>query len=216
MFGFAARRKTPQKGGKEDRRSPRALASEEFSTHLGDAVDISATGLQIKCRQKPPLRRGQALEITLRSGARQARIPARLVWVRRSRFETRCGFQFIGLSDGQRAVVESILHFGYIPSPEDIAEAKRRRQERTSLKLRAEVVVPDYYRALDVSPEATAEEVHHAYRVLARRWHPDVCSEPGAEQRFRQVNEAYAVLRSQRDRAAYDAVRRPGPMPAAG
>ena len=216
MFGFGARRKPPQKGGKEDRKAPRAPASEEFTTHIGDAVDISSTGIQIKCRQKPPLRKGQSLELTLRSGPRQARIPVRLVWVRRSRVETRCGFQFVGLTDGQRAVVESILRFGYIPSPEDISQAKRRQHDRASLKVRAEVVVPDYYQALGVSPQASDEEVHHAYRVLARRWHPDVCSEPDAERRFRQVNEAYAVLRSQRDRSAYDSVCQRGPMSAAG
>jgi curved DNA-binding protein len=62
----------------------------------------------------------------------------------------------------------------------------------------------DYYSLLGVARDAPAEAVKKAYRTLARKYHPDVSKEPQAEQRMKEVNEAYAVLSDPEKRAAYD------------
>lgn len=62
----------------------------------------------------------------------------------------------------------------------------------------------DYYRILGVQRTANAEEVKTAYRRLARKYHPDVSKEPNAEERFKEVQEAYEVLKDPEKRAAYD------------
>jgi curved DNA-binding protein len=62
----------------------------------------------------------------------------------------------------------------------------------------------DYYASLGVARDAPAEAIKKAYRRLARKYHPDVSKEPGAEQRMKEVNEAYAVLSDPEKRAAYD------------
>ena len=62
----------------------------------------------------------------------------------------------------------------------------------------------DYYEILGVSRGADADEVKRAYRKLARKYHPDVNKEPGAEDRFKQISEAYEVLRDDDKRARYD------------
>ncbi len=62
----------------------------------------------------------------------------------------------------------------------------------------------DYYDSLGVGRNASADELKSAYRKLAKEYHPDVNREPGAEERFKEVNEAYAVLSDQERRAAYD------------
>lgn len=62
----------------------------------------------------------------------------------------------------------------------------------------------DYYRLLGVSRSADAKEIQRAYRKLARTYHPDVNKEAGAEDRFKQISEAYHVLADPDSRAQYD------------
>ena len=64
----------------------------------------------------------------------------------------------------------------------------------------------DYYEVLGLARDATQDEVKQAYRKLARKFHPDVSTAPDAEARFKEVGEAYAVLKDTEKRAAYDQV----------
>ena len=62
----------------------------------------------------------------------------------------------------------------------------------------------DYYETLGISREADKEELKRAYRRLARKYHPDVNKEPGAEERFKDINRAYEVLSEPELRSRYD------------
>lgn len=62
----------------------------------------------------------------------------------------------------------------------------------------------DYYKILGVDRGAAQEEIKRSYRKLARKYHPDVSKEPNAEDRFKELNEAYEVLKDPEKRAAYD------------
>lgn len=62
----------------------------------------------------------------------------------------------------------------------------------------------DYYEVLGVSKNATDKEISSAYRKLAKKYHPDINHEPGAEEKYKEVNEAYEVLHDKQKRAQYD------------
>lgn len=70
----------------------------------------------------------------------------------------------------------------------------------------------DYYAIMGVPRDATAEQIKQAYRKLARKYHPDVSKEADAERRFKEVGEAYEVLRDPEKRVAYDQLGS-GPRP---
>ena len=62
----------------------------------------------------------------------------------------------------------------------------------------------DYYKVLGVDRDASDQEISRAYRKLAKKYHPDLNHEPGAEEKYKQVNEAYEVLHDKQKRAQYD------------
>ena len=66
------------------------------------------------------------------------------------------------------------------------------------------VAFRDYYEVLGVPRDASTEDIRRAYRKLARKYHPDVNKEPGAEDRFKEISEAYEVLRDPRSAQRYD------------
>src|SRR3990167_2660889 len=62
----------------------------------------------------------------------------------------------------------------------------------------------DYYAVLGVAKNASEDDIKHAYRRLARKYHPDVSKEKNAEEQFKNVQEAYEVLKDPEKRKAYN------------
>ena len=62
----------------------------------------------------------------------------------------------------------------------------------------------DYYEVLGLSKGASEDEIKKAYRKMAKKYHPDINKEPGAEEKFKEINEAYEVLSDPQKKATYD------------
>ncbi len=65
----------------------------------------------------------------------------------------------------------------------------------------------DFYKVLGVSKDASDDDIKKAYRKLARKYHPDVNKTKEAEEKFKDISEAYDVLSKKEDRQKYDAIR---------
>lgn len=76
----------------------------------------------------------------------------------------------------------------------------------------ASMTEKDYYAILEISTDASDEEIRKAFQKKARKLHPDVNKAPDAEERFKEVSEAYAVLSDSQKRARYDAMRSGNPF----
>ncbi|AYF92509.1 molecular chaperone DnaJ [Apilactobacillus bombintestini] len=62
----------------------------------------------------------------------------------------------------------------------------------------------DYYSILGISKDASQDDIKHAYRKMSKKYHPDINKAPGAEQKFKEINEAYEVLSDENKRRNYD------------
>ena len=74
----------------------------------------------------------------------------------------------------------------------------------------------DVYETLGISKNASADEIKQAYRKMAKKYHPDLNHEPGAADKFKEVQEAYDILSDADKKARYDQYGWPGVDPQAG
>ena len=70
----------------------------------------------------------------------------------------------------------------------------------------------DYYEVLGLTKGASQDEIKKSYRSLAKKYHPDINKEPGAEEKFKEINEAYDTLSDETKKARYDQFGQDDPM----
>jgi hypothetical protein len=206
MFGWRSRsRPGTQRRGRDARRA-RRLRTNTLTCDLGAILDISRTGMRVRCPSKPSLRVSQVVPLCLESSGQRLRVSAIAVWIKRRGFRAHeIGLHFVNLTLSLSAAIEALATFGFV----DLDTAARTRRETGPAgEIDMSVELPNYYELLGITASATDKEIQQAFRNMARKYHPDVCSDPSAAQHFIQVTEAYEILRDSRSRKSYDMRRR--------
>jgi DnaJ-like protein/PilZ domain-containing protein len=202
-LGFA----DPFAEGQDPRRSAPRQKTDTLSCPLGDVIDISATGVRIRCGSKPPFSEGAVTTLKFVFNGGKLPVSVQERWRKRHGFRGsyEIGLKFVNNPPNVMNAIGSLIKFGFLcpdavagESPEPKAQAKPRK------KLRVSVDLPDYYAVLNVPPDADDKRVHTAYRQLARQYHPDANKDPGAQDRFIGICEAYKVLSDPDQRKTYD------------
>tara|TARA_R110002111_G_scaffold59075_3_gene99617 strand:+ start:581 stop:1237 length:657 start_codon:yes stop_codon:yes gene_type:complete len=193
--------------GQDPRRSAPRQRTDTLACQLGDVVDISTTGVRISCKSKPPFSEGAVSTINFAFKGGQLPVSVQERWRKRKGFfgQYEIGLKFVSNSPNVIKAIESLVKFGFL-CPDAVNEEKPQASQKTKPKpkLRVSIDLPNYYAVLEVSKDANGEQVHTAYRKLARKYHPDANKDPDAQRRFIAICEAYKVLSDPDQRESYD------------
>ena len=183
--------------GSDPRRRVTRHKTEVITCALGEVADLSRAGMRLICKTKPPLQPGREAQIRLVFPRGSILVTVQARWLKRRGLRTyEMGFQFLNLTEAAEKALDSLAHFGFI-SKEAAAAGK-------APPIRATVQLPDYYSVLGLQRGASIDQIHQAYRKMARVYHPDLNKESDAETKFMKLREAYDVLTDTEQRGSYD------------
>jgi DnaJ-like protein/PilZ domain-containing protein len=198
--------------GQDPRRGAQRQSTDTLSCHLGEVLDISTTGVRVRCGSKPPFAEGAVSTITFNYNGGKLQVSVQERWRKRRGFRGgyEIGMMYVRNSPNVLDAIASLVKFGFL-CPDAVAGERPKAQPKgkPKQKLRVSVNLPDYYAVLSIPHDADDEQVHTAYRQLARQYHPDTTKQPGTQERFISICEAYKILSDTEQRKTYD-LRRAG------
>lgn len=215
MSIFAAFGKLFQsKHGAKQPRTQRShrYAAHGFSTPFGEVKDLSASGMQLISPRKISLEVGQRSSMRLSSAFQQVVVTAQLVWTKKVGDQFAAGFKFVDLAAEVREAVECLAKHGFAqttagPGPRRGAHAGPGSAGTKRTIFEQRLLCEDLYEYFGVQPNATEDELRHAYRVMAQRLHPDCNTAPDADAQFAKLTKSYSVLKDPEKRKRYDEMR---------
>lgn len=164
---------------------------------LGEVLDLSSAGMKLRSGPRgPSFAKGESRRWSIEVGKESIFVDGIIRWKkRRGLRQVEIGIEFDELDDDARVLLEHIAKTGTM-----------HESAGQSLRVRASVEILDLYKLFHVAPDATADEIRHAYRQLVKSLHPD---SPGGgdPQAMDEATKAWSVLRDPKRRAKYDAMR---------
>lgn len=174
----------------------------------GSLADLSATGMRIRFEGKPEFRVGDHRDFLVSATGQTIRLPGQVVWIKKvSLFskEYNAGIHFNSLRPELMKAIEAFAMHGVIDpaiAPKMPRSTATRDSKQSQASVRVEV--PNHYQVLGVPRNASNQQIHEAYRALAKKLHPDVNKAPDASQKFKSLTDAYHVLKDEHLRTQYD------------
>ena len=192
-----------------DRRCDERHENNALSCQIGSVVNISSSGMRLKCESKPPIKVGQIIDIKLDSGSQRVSVQASVIWIKRRGFRSFIvGMQFVNISDSLKERIDTLGKFGYIDleaaTPKKQSKSDDPGKRRSKPPIKATVKLPDYYAILGVGQDATASQIKKAYHKMLHKYHPDSVKSNSFTAELTKVNQAYSILRSNQSRRTYD------------
>lgn len=175
---------------------------------LGQIVDLSSAGMAVRCAGKPPVKPGGTVPVHLKFSDGTLKLTAQVRWCKRCGLKSfAIGLQFVELKPGVGRVLEAIARFGMAEAVNhmgaDPASNDEPPKQEHDQNIQAEIDLPNYFRTLELDPDATPEQIKASYRRLAAKYHPDRNDDPEALKRFAAINEAYSILVDADRRGSY-------------
>lgn len=169
---------------------------------LGTIVEVWRTGIIIRAsRPIIPTDPAAPIDLDLCGPVDDVALKARVVRLKPGPRGVEIELAFADPAPDVQDAVENLARFG---------RTRARAPGETDARVRDQIVqaakLPDYYAVLGLRTTASDADIQAAFRVLARRYHPDVCKEPDAQQRFCAISEAHEVLGDPEKRAEYDRI----------
>lgn len=213
VAGMFKRGNKAKAGSEKQRRHARHQAKSGVGCPLGKVLDLSAGGMRLGCKGKPPIKPGSAATIRIKTPMGVETLNVRCCWLKKTGWfgGQEIGLKFIGISPEQSQRLGLIAEHGYVPedqlnnpasapgsapgSASGSDGANGASGEGVSQMAEVDLVIDAYYQTLEIEPGATADEVRTAYRRLVRQCHPDVCQSDESQQKFLDIQQAYDVLR---------------------
>ena len=142
------------------------------------------------------------MALGVQSESHRVRVAGRLAWRRRVNWRGvfEIGVEFLDVKPRVGAALEELARSGRVSM--DGAPGGTRSTSTSTIT--ADLEIEDVYAILGLDCDATEEDIHKAYRRLARHCHPDVSRKPDAVEKFTRLGKAYAILRDPDARRRYD------------
>lgn len=186
-------------------RSATRYSTDGFICREGALADLSGTGMRIRFEGKPGFKVGEIKEFRVTAAGQAVKLTGVVVWLKRATLfgkEYQAGIHFNNLRpELQKAIQDFAIHGVLIPQTSPSVGSIGGTPKK---KARVSFDGPDHYTVMGLPRTASDQQIHEAYRQLAKRLHPDMNKEPDAVERFKQLSEAYRILKDTHLRTQYD------------
>lgn len=170
----------------------------------GQLLDMSATGMRFRLDSKPDFAIGDLRELHVQGPTQKLKVTVRVAWIKKPLLgfgkAVECGVQFVIDKPGLDKVLAHFAEHGFVPKD----GFKGSKTQTPKQPMAVNVQVPDLYAMLGLKFGASDEDIHGAYRDLAKKLHPDANPNGDTMDQFSAVTKAYSVLKDATLKKQYD------------
>jgi hypothetical protein len=169
-------------------RKDERFVAEVLTSPLGAVKDVSASGVCVSLGgRRRDVVRGRVMPVQLDTPNGRLEFLARVAWVRKTRQGCEAGFSLLDVKPPVAKLLRQLGKYGFVLPPSDATDPHEQPR-----------IPPELCSVLEIRPDASDDEILHAYRRIAMAYHPDRNRSGDAAERFQQGAEAYRKIKAMR------------------